>query len=75
LTTSAFKDKGKHLVRLQWNGADTVDIYRDGNLVASDQSGGSYDDRTGQKGGATYEHHVCIAGGTSDCSNVATTTY
>ena len=75
LTTSAFKDKGKHLVRLQWNGADTVDIYRDGSLVASDQSGGSYDDRTGQKGGAAYEHHVCIAGGTSDCSNVATTTY
>lgn len=75
LTTSAFKDKGKHRVRLQWTGADTVDIYRDGNLVASDQSGGSYDDRTGQKGGATYEHHVCIAGGATDCSNVATTTY
>jgi len=75
LTTSAFKDKGKHRVRLQWTGAVTVDIYRDGSLVASDKSGGSYDDSTGLKGGGTYEHWVCVAGGTADCSDVATTTY
>lgn len=75
LTTSAFKDKGKHRVRLQWTGAGTVDIYRDGSLVASGQSGGSYDDSTGLKGGITYEHRVCAAGGVADCSNVAITTY
>ena len=75
LTTSAFKDKGKHRVRLQWTGASTVDVYRDGNLVAPAVTGSSYDDSTGQKGGGTYEHQVCIAGGTTDCSDVVTTTY
>ncbi len=75
LSASGYKNKGRHHVILQWNGADSVDVYRDGNKVASAVSGGSFDDNIGSKGGATYEHQVCIMGGTASCSNVTTTTF
>jgi len=72
---SGYKDKGRHGVIVEWTGTPTVDVYRDGGMVASGVAGGSYDDFIGAKGGATYEHRVCAAGGESECSNVTTTIF
>jgi hypothetical protein len=74
-TARGYKDRGKHGVVVDWEGADTVDVYRDGSKVGSGATGGSYDDFIGNKGGATYEHQVCEAGGTTNCSDVTTTVF
>ena len=52
-----------------------VDVYRDGVKVGTAVTGGSFDDFTDQKGGATYEHQVCESGGDTNCSSVITTTF
>jgi hypothetical protein len=75
LSASGYKSKGKHGVILDWTGADSVDVYRDGSIVAFGATGGTYDDFIGAKGGASYEHYVCEAGGTSSCSNSTTTVF
>ena len=75
LSASGYKSKGKHGVNLSWPAAVTVDVYRDSSLVKSAVTGGSFDDFTGQKGGATYEHKVCESGGDTNCSNVTTTIF
>jgi hypothetical protein len=75
LSASGYKDRGKHGVMLDWTGAVSVDVYRDGAKIASAVSGGRYDDRIGQKGTITYEHQVCAAGGTVSCSNVISTSF
>ncbi len=75
LSASGYKTKGKHGVILSWSPATTVDVYRDGAMVASGVSGTSYDDFIGAKGGATYDHHLCVSGGTSSCSNTTTTVF
>jgi hypothetical protein len=75
LSASGYKVKGVHHISLQWTGAGTVDVYRDGIKVASGAAGSSYDYSIGRKGGATYEHHVCESGGDTNCSNVTTTTF
>jgi hypothetical protein len=74
-TATGYRDKGKHGVLIDWEGADTVDVYRDGSKVGSSVTGGSFDDFIGTKGGATYEHQVCEAGGTATCSDVTTTVF
>ena len=74
-TASGYKSKGRHGVVVEWTGTPTVDVFRDGNMVASGVTGGSYDDFIGSKGGATYEHRVCAAGGETQCSNVTTTIF
>ncbi len=60
---------------LTWSGADPVDIYRDGNLIASSVDSSTYTDATGNKGGATYSQQVGEAGGTTVCSNTTTTIF
>ncbi|NND57774.1 MAG: hypothetical protein HKN57_11050 [Xanthomonadales bacterium] len=75
MTANSYKSKGRHGVIIEWTGTPTVDVYRDGNLVASGEGGGSYDDFIGEKGGATYEHQVCAAGSQTNCSNVTTTIF
>ena len=76
LQASGYKQKGQHGVVLTWTGADSVDIYFNGNPTAlrSGVSGGSFDHSIGNKGGASYTHQVCEAG-TSNCSNTTTTVF
>jgi hypothetical protein len=76
LTTEAATVKGKHRVKLQWEGASSgrVDIYRNGALVNTTDNTGAWNDNTGQRRAATYVHKVCEAG-TDVCSAEVTTTY
>ena len=76
LQASGYKQKGQHGVVLTWTGADSVDIYFNGNPTAlqSGVSGGSFDHFIREKGGASYTHKVCEAG-TSNCSNTTTTVF
>ena len=75
LSASGYKDKGRHHVLLEWTGGGNVDVYRDGQLVASNRSAPSYDDNIGAKGGATYEHKVCVVNDQTTCSNTTTTVF
>lgn len=60
-----------HNVDLSWDNASmSVDVYRDGNLIAPNVAGGTYTDAKIGKGSATYTYQVCEAGGTDNCSNV-----
>jgi hypothetical protein len=52
-----------------------VDIYRDGQQIASGVGGTSYDDNINLKGAGSYQHQVCVAGGTVSCSNTTTTVF
>jgi subtilisin family serine protease len=73
LSGSGYKVKGRNTVDLTWSGAAgaTVDILRDGALIATVSNDGSHTDNTGERGGATYAYQVCEAG-TSTCSNSVT---
>ena len=75
-SVSAYKVKGKKRWDYSWSGAATsnVDIYLDGNLVASTANDGAYTLTSNQKGGGTHSHQVCEAG-TSNCSDVVTSTF
>ncbi len=75
LSTNGYKVQGGHHVDLAWVGADPVDVWRDGNIVATGVSGGSFTDAIGNKGGGSYLHRVCAAGGTTECSASVTTTF
>ncbi|MFZ6040506.1 S8 family serine peptidase [Vibrio natriegens] len=58
-----------HNVVLTWEDASmSVDVYRDGNLIAPSVSGGTYRDEKIGKGSATYTYKVCEAG-TNNCSS------
>jgi len=63
-------------VDLSWSGASspTVDIYRNGVVVATTLDDGFYTDSPGGRGHATYTYKVCEAG-TQTCSNQATVTF
>ncbi len=70
LSATGYKVKGRHHVDLTWSGATStsVDIYRDGSVVATTANDGEYTDATNNRGGATYTYQVCEAG-TSTCSD------
>jgi PKD repeat protein/murein DD-endopeptidase MepM/ murein hydrolase activator NlpD len=71
ISASGYKIKGKHTVDLTWSGAGStnVDIVRNNAVVATVANApGSYTDRIGTKGSATYFYAVCEAG-TSICSD------
>jgi serine protease len=67
--------KRKRMVDLTWSGATSadVDVYRNGNLVATTANDGAYT-QTVRKAG-TYTYRLCQAGATTDCSNDATVTF
>jgi beta-lactamase superfamily II metal-dependent hydrolase/transcriptional regulator CtsR len=69
LVTSGYKDKGLHKALLTWSGATTprVDIYRNGQKVATVNNTGTFTDHIDLRGSATYTHQVCEEG-TSNCS-------
>lgn len=73
LSANGYKTRGRQNVDLSWSGANggTVDIYRDGSVIATTANDGAYTDAIGAKGGGSYTYQVCEAG-TSTCS--ATTT-
>ncbi|MCS5490608.1 S8 family serine peptidase [Algoriphagus limi] len=64
LSAEGFKVKGRKGVNLSWSGnTGSVDIYRDGNLIASNISGSSYTYQTDERGGGSMTFKVCDAEG------------
>ena len=74
LAADGYRNRGRRNVDLTWSGAATVDIYRDGNLIASSISGTSYTDSLGRARG-TFSYQVCEAGSNTNCSNSATVSF
>ncbi len=76
LKASGRKVGGINTVRLTWSGAtsNSIDVYRDGILVATVPNTGADTDSTGDTGRARYTYDVCEAG-TSACSNNARVTF
>jgi len=73
LTAAGYKSRGQYHVSLSWQGASSVNVYRDNVRVATLNGASSYDDTIGKSGG-TYTHKVCDTG-TGACSNITTTVF
>jgi hypothetical protein len=67
---------GINTSRLKWRGATSanVDVYRNGNVIATTPNDGLYDDSTGTTGQASFMYKVCEAG-TQTCSNTVTVNF
>ena len=76
LKGSGQKVGGINTSHLKWRGATSVnvDVYRDGNVIATTPNDGSYDDSTGTTGQASFTYQVCEAG-TQTCSNTVTVNF
>ena len=75
LSVYAYKTKKDYNADLTWSGANStsVDVYRDGSIVATTPNDGAYTDGPfKEKTPATYQ--LCEAG-TSDCSNMVTVSW
>jgi beta-lactamase superfamily II metal-dependent hydrolase len=74
LSVVGFKDKGFHKADLTWGGtiAQRVDIYRDGERIATVDNTGHFRDNINNRGSQSYTHWICESG-TFTCSNVTTT--
>lgn len=72
LSGNGYKVKGVKIADLTWTGAASasVDVYRDGAVVATTANNGAYTDDTGLKGGGTHTYRVCEAGTTTCSANV-----
>lgn len=72
LTGSPAKSKGLQRADLVWSGAtsSSIDIYRDGQRLATTGNTGKYTDAINQRGAGAYMYQICHAG-TSTCSNQA----
>jgi len=73
-TSPYFRKNGKQSVDLDWTGAvsSQVDIYRDGNKIATTVNDGSYTNNINNRGGGVcYTYQVCEAGSGTDCSNTS----
>ena len=77
LTVTGYKVKGVKFADLSWSGATTatVDIVRDGAVIATPANSGSYTDDTAQKGGGSFTYRVCEAGSTTVCSATVTVVF
>jgi hypothetical protein len=73
LSVTGRTDATKQYMTPAWSPATgtTVDLYRNGSLLASAPNSGSYDDSRTFVGAATYEYKVCEKG-TNVCSNLRT---
>jgi hypothetical protein len=69
LSAKGSKTKGKLATTLSWKGAtaSSIDVYRNGSVIATVANTGGYTDNTGISGKATFTYQVCNAG-TSTCS-------
>jgi hypothetical protein len=67
---------GINTSHLRWRGVTSanVDVYRDGNVIATTPNDGSYSDSTGTTGQANFMYKVCEAG-TQTCSNTVTVNF
>jgi hypothetical protein len=76
LSVNGYKVKGNHNFDLSWSGATTgnVQILRNGSLLLTTPNDGNHSYDSGIKGGGSFTHQVCESG-TSNCSNVVTTTF
>ena len=61
--------KGTKRVDLTWSGTSvsSMDVFRNGSMVATVSNTGSYTDAVGGKGGGSFTYQVCEAS-TSTCS-------
>lgn len=75
LSTRGYKVKGSARVDLTWSGATgtTVDVYRNGAVVATPANNGAYTDILGKVVG-TFTYKVCNTG-TSVCSPTSSATF
>ncbi|MCE9678115.1 S8 family serine peptidase [Shewanella sp. AS1] len=69
LSANGYKDKGVNKVDLTFNGAAgaSVDVYRNGSLIATTSASTTYTDTINTKGGGSYTYKACDAG-TSTCT-------
>src|SRR5438552_2608919 len=76
LTARGYKVHGLQTVDLSWTGAtsSSIDVYRNGMLVATVPNNRLYTDHPNGRGHATYTYTVCEAG-TGNCSNQVTVTF
>ncbi len=68
LSANGYKVKGAWHADLSWNSIGTVEVYRDGEMIAMVNSGSTYTDETNFKGGGSLIYKICEAG-TTLCSN------
>lgn len=73
LDAHEYKQKGLQKADLSWSGASSssIDLYRDGAVIATTENDGVFTDHIDQRGKGTYTYRVCEAG-TATCSNEAT---
>ena len=76
LSVTGYKVRGLQHADLSWSGATStsVDVYRNGALVATTANDGFHTDAINNRGGGSYTYRVCEAG-TATCSNEATVTF
>ncbi|MBW8185623.1 S8 family serine peptidase [Shewanella nanhaiensis] len=67
LTADGYKSKGVKKVDLTVNGAagSNVDLYRDGNKIATTSASSTYTDTISGKGGGTFTYKACDEGTTT----------
>ena len=77
LNASGYKVKGVIHADLSWTNASTanVDIYRDGEMIATVENTGSFTDNTGTKGSGSFSYVICEEGDPSACSNISTVSF
>jgi hypothetical protein len=75
LALNGYRVKGKAQVDLTWSGATgaSVDVQRNGTVVATTPNDGAHTDILGKVSG-TFTYRVCNAG-TTTCSNTASATF
>ena len=61
LNVEAFKVRGLQRARLTWSGtaAPNLDVFRDGNSIATVGNTGEYVDEINRRGGGSYLYQVC----------------
>lgn len=76
LSASGYKVRGVQHVDLSWSGAtsNSVEVLRNGSVIATTDNDGAYTDNTRQRGGGSYTYMICETG-TSVCSGQATVTF
>ena len=76
LSATTRKVKGSKFVDLSWSGASggSVDIKRNGAVIAPGIGGSTYTDTSLPKKSSTYTYQVCNAG-TATCSNTVAVTF
>ena len=76
LTATGYKVRGLQKADLEWSGATStnVDVYRNGNPIATTDNDGFHTDNIDARGGGSYTYQVCEAG-TSTCTNEAVVSF